>query len=59
MRRKYVECTRQEYRDLMKLFWKSPDALFEKLTGFRSRGKDQLGNDIVYPERTALFLDKE
>lgn len=56
---KYVECTRQEYRDLMKLFWKSPDALFEKLTGFRSRGKDQLGNDIVYPERTALFLDKE
>lgn len=57
--RKYVECTRQEYRDLMKLFWKSPDALFEKLTGFRSRGKDQLGNDIVHPERTALFLDKE
>ncbi|MDD7437454.1 MAG: GLPGLI family protein [Bacteroidales bacterium] len=56
---KYVECNRQEYRELMKLFWKSPDALFEKMTGFRSRGKDPFGNDITYPERVALFLEKE
>lgn len=56
---KYVECSKQEYRNLMKLLWKSPDALFEKLTGFRSRGKDQFGKDKTYPERVALFLEKE
>lgn len=56
--RKYVECSRQEYRDLMKLLWKSPDALFEKLTGFKTKGYDLQGNEIVYPERVTLFIDK-
>lgn len=56
---KYVECSWQEYRDLMKLNWKSPDALFEKLTGFKTRGYDQNGNVLIHPERVALFIDKD
>lgn len=55
---KYIQCTKEEYRELMKLKWKSPTAFAERITGFRGNAQDQRGKDITYPERTTLFLEK-
>ena len=56
--KKYVDCTRKEYEDLVKLFWEAPDAFSQKVAGFRGQGFGADGRPLTYPERKALFLEK-
>lgn len=55
---KYVECTKEEYQNLIKLKNKDPYAFQEKITGFSSKGISPNGKPIVYPERVAILHEK-
>ena len=56
--KKYVDCTRKEYEDLVKLMWEDPYAFSQKVAGFRGQGFGADGRPLTYPERKALFLEK-
>ena len=56
--KKYVDCTRKEYEDLMKLMWEDPYAFSQKVAGFRGQGFGADGRPLTYPERKALLLEK-
>ena len=56
--KKYVDCTRKEYEDLVKLFWEAPDAFTQKVAGFKGQGFGADGRPLTNPERKALFLEK-
>lgn len=56
--KKYVDCTRKEYEDLVKLFWEAPDAFTQKVAGFKGQGFGADGRPLTYPERKALLLEK-
>ncbi|MBU3814175.1 MAG: GLPGLI family protein, partial [Candidatus Bacteroides intestinipullorum] len=56
--KKYVDCTRKEYEDLVKLMWEDPYAFSQKVAGFRGQGFGTDGRPLTYPERKALFLEK-
>lgn len=55
--KKHIQCTKQEYMELIRLKWKDPMAFSEKVTGFKGNAQGANGKPISYPERTALFLD--
>ena len=57
--KKCIECTKEEYYQLKKLFWSDPMGFTEKVSGFRSKGYDAQGREIVYPKRIAIFLDND
>lgn len=56
--KKSIQCTKEEYHNLIKLNWKSPYVFEERMTGFKGKGWDQNEKEIVYPERTAVFFEK-
>ena len=56
--KKYVDCTRKEYEDLVKLMWEDPYAFSQKVAGFRGQGFGADGRPLTNPERKALFLEK-
>ena len=56
--KKYVDCTRKEYEDLMKLMWEDPYAFSQKVAGFKGQGFGADGRPLTYPERKALLLEK-
>ena len=56
--KKYVDCTRKEYEDLVKLFWEAPDAFTQKVAGFKGQGFGADGRPLTNPERKALLLEK-
>lgn len=56
--KKHIQCTKEEYKELIKLQWKDPMAFSEKITGFRGKAQGANGKSISYTEKTALFLDK-
>ena len=56
--KKYVDCTRKEYEDLVKLMWEDPYAFSQKVAGFRGQGFGADGRPLTYPERKALLLEK-
>ena len=56
--KKYVDCTRKEYEDLVKLIWEAPDAFTQKVAGFKGQGFGADGRPLTYPERKALLLEK-
>ena len=56
--KKYVDCTRKEYEDLVKLFWEAPDAFSQKVAGFKGQGFGADGRPLTNPERKALLLEK-
>ena len=56
--KKYVDCTRKEYEDLVKLMWEDPYAFSQKVAGFRGQGFGADGRPLTNPERKALLLEK-
>lgn len=55
--RSYIRCKRKEYENFKKLSFKDPNAFTERVMGFRGQGQNASGKPLVYPERTALFMD--
>ncbi len=58
-KKKSIECSKEEYYQLKKLEWLDPYGFAEKISGFRSKGYDAQGREIVYPKRIAIFLDND
>ena len=57
--KKYIECTKKEYHELLKEHWLDTEAFYKKLTGHTSKAYDQNGKRIVYPKRIAVLMDNE
>ena len=55
--KKHIQCSKEEYNELIRLKWKDPVAFSEKITGFRGESYGLDGKTISYPERTAILLD--
>lgn len=56
---KSIECSKEEYYQLKKLYWSDPTGFTEKVSGFRSKGYDAQGREIDHPRRVAIFLDND
>ena len=56
--KKYVDCTRKEYENLVKLMWKDPNAFTQQVAGFKGQGWGPDGKPITNPERKALLLEE-
>lgn len=56
--KKYVDCTRKEYEDLIRLMWEDPYAFTQKVAGFKGQGWGPDGRPLTYSKRKALLLEK-
>lgn len=56
--KKYLQCTKEEYHELIRLHWKSPEAFAQRMTGFKGSVTDAKGKPLSYPERNVLLLEK-
>lgn len=58
-KQKCVDCTKEDYIKIVKQMYQDPDALVQKIAGFKSEGFDAQGRKLQRTPKTAVLLENE